>query len=253
MASAGVALRSVVDPAGGGGGDVGNVEGVWQMSTVRIDGHDWRDFDGDGVVSPGEKLAAATFKLWFGVCFLLQVAYIGACGLLHIKAADAWAAYWGGWFWLILLLATVITLVIFFWRMVHPERRERQAAGDLEHRREMQRLELQERILQLERMQGTEQHEPGTRFTQGDIDNMAYLLIKRACRGDPWSRAAMEKLGYPQDLWNKANELLKARGIRKGKGMVPETESDAWQKYVEAKRNRPPQYQWRHDEKLEAS
>jgi hypothetical protein len=139
--------------------------------------------------------------------------------------------------------------------MVTPEKSERLARQELEHQRKMQNFELKEKELQIQRMQGVDTHEPGTRFSQGDVDAMAELMMRRFYEGRSWSRAEMEKDGYSQDIWNQANKLLKSRGIRKGNKarLSPDTYDEAWQLYVRGKRTRPNQYDWRNGEKLETS
>jgi len=228
------------------------------MNIVRFTetGGGWQDLNRDGTVSFVEKAAAtagATFLLGVGVWVLCQLAYVGLCGLLNVEAGDAWRFWRETWAWLTLLLVAGLGLVLYIWRMVTPEKSERLAKADLAHRWAMQELERLEKELQIARMQGVDEHEPGTRFSQGDVDAMAELMIRRYYEGKPWSRAELEKVGYPQDLWNRANQLLKARGIRhKSKAQLrPDTYDEAWRIFVEGKRKTPNQFDWRHDEKLE--
>ena len=217
---------------------------------------DWRDLNRDGTVSWVEKAAAtagATFLLCLGAWTLLQFLYVGACFLFGVKWAAAWDFYMPRWFGGTIVIVAGAGLALFVWRMVTPEKSERLARAELEHQRRMQRLELREREIQIQRMSETVNYEPGTPFTDPDIDSLAIEMMRRYYDGRPWSRRAMEDLGYSQDLWNEANGKLKARGIRDGEKtkLIPESYAQAYAMFIEGQHKTRGRYKVRNGEVLE--
>ena len=215
------------------------------------------DLNNDGVVSWWEKAAVtagATIRLCVGAWALAQVAYLGACFLVGVQWGEGWAFYKRPWFGGSILLFFGLGVILYVRRMMHPERTEKLTNADLEFQRKMRELEIEEKRIQVERMRDTTAHEPGTAFTQGDIDAMADLIMRFYYDGEKWSRAAFEERGYSQELWGLANDLLKARGIRKGgkHRLEPESYTEASQIYLDGKR-RCNKHRWIHGEMIETA
>jgi hypothetical protein len=210
---------------------------IFKIPKSTTAGPDWRDLNQDGTVSFVEKAAAtagATGLLGSGVWVLLQLAFVGACGLLSVGAGDAWDAWKETYAWLTLLLTALAGLGLYTWRMLTPEKSERLTKAQIEHQSKMQLLELERARLELANLQGIADHEPNSTYSQIDIDAAARLILLRYYQGEKWSRDAMVEAGVVKKaVWDKANGLLVSRKIRTKKRMVAEDFAAAWGMYVE--------------------
>ena len=197
------------------------------MSSTLLRFPDIEDLNRDGQVSLGER-ASATFTLCAGVWLFLQVLYIGGCLLFGVDLAPGWLFWRRVWLGLTLLLVGIGGVVLFVWRLLEYEKRERQANEDRDHRRERQQFEL-------DQLRGVTSRETDTRYTQADIDAAARIIMTRYYNGETWTRDACVSIGLKKELWDRANALLKKRRIRIGnrKRLEPGDFAEAWGIYVE--------------------
>jgi len=189
---------------------------------VPADRVQFGDIDRDGRVSFGELVLSTGFVvvvLFVGL--LLGAVAVG--GLLGVGVKDFWSFFVRWFLWSALLLSVAVGVGLGVWRGLRYERDERVRALELARR---WRFEDQDR----QHLNAVVDRETQTRFTQSDVDSAARLYLHRYYAGRGLSRDSWVKDGLSKDLWDHTNELMKKRGLRKGRKpeLTPTSFADAW-------------------------
>ena len=199
------------------------------MATIQIQGNDDpRDLNKDGKVS--------VWELWVSTAMIAAYLVVGIGSfVVMIAALESGAHPILKGAAVVIGIPLIVAAYIGVQRQRMFEKAEKLAQAEREHQAKLAALELRRLQHEVGVFTGKVEQEEDSQWSQQQADYYFRLYLTRYYKDGKLARDEWVADGLPKYAWDRANDLAKKTGIRRGKKdeLAPKTLAAAWGEYMD--------------------